>query len=145
MTKINILKKEYESEKVLENVEFELYNEAKSFNKKLVTNKEGKICVGNLLPGKYYLKEIKTLDGYNLISDIIEINVQFNEEVNVTVNNTKISKELYEKKYENLEVVEKDKEIKIEKNVENTSIENDYTYVKTQAKTTNRLLPKTGY
>lgn len=145
LTKINILKKEYESEKVLENVEFELYNEAKSFNKKLVTNKDGKICVGNLLPGKYFLKEIKTLDGYNLISDIIEINVQFNEEVNVTVNNTKISKELYEKKYENLEVVEKDKEIKIDKNIENTSIENDYTYVKTQAKTTNKLLPKTGY
>ena len=85
------------------------------------------------------------MDGYNLISDIIEINVQFNEEVNVTVNNTKISKELYEKKYENIEVVEKDKEIRIDKNVENTSIENDYTYVKTQVKTTNRLLPKTGY
>ena len=85
------------------------------------------------------------MDGYNLISDIIEINVQFNEEVNVTVNNTKISKELYEKKYENLEVVEKDKEIRIDKNIENTSIENDYTYVKTQAKTTNKLLPKTGY
>ena len=60
LTKINILKKEYESEKVLENVEFELYNEDKSFNKKLVTNKEGKICIENLLPGKYYLKEIKT-------------------------------------------------------------------------------------
>ena len=144
LTKINILKKEYESEKTLENVEFELTNK-KSFNKKLITDSEGKACVENLLPGKYYLKEVKSLEGYNLITDEIEVDVEYNEEVNITVNNTKVNKELFEKKYENVEVTTKEKEKKVETVVDNNYIENEYTYVKTKARTTNRLLPKTGY
>ena len=144
LTKINILKKEYESEKTLENVEFEL-SDKKSYNKQLITDKEGKASEENLMPGKYYLKEIKTLDGYNIITDEIEVNVEYNEEVNITVNNTKINKEIFEKKYENVEVTTKENEKKVETVVDNNYIENEYTYVKTKANTAKKLLPKTGY
>ena len=145
LTKINILKKEYESEKVLPNVEFELYNADKSFDKTLITDKDGRICVDNMVPGVYYLKEIKTLEGYYLITDVIEINLDYNEEVNVTVNNTKITKEIIDKQYKNIEMVSKEEEKEIQTNVENTTYENGYKFIKTKSNVTNKVLPKTGY
>lgn len=145
LTKINIFKKEYETQNMLPNVEFELYNQNKTYDKTFVTDKDGTICIDNMIPGTYYLKEIKALDGYNLISDEIEIKLDYNEEVNVTVNNTKTKKELFEKQYENIEMVSNKEEKKVETNVENTSIENDYKYVKAKSNVTNKVLPKTGY
>ena len=71
----------------------------------MITDKDGRICVDNMIPGVYYLKEIKTLEGYNLITDVIEINLDYNEEVNVTVNNTKITKEIIDKQYKNIEKI----------------------------------------
>ena len=89
-TRITIIKKDQESEKKLEGVEFEILDE----NKKIIysglkTNSEGKIVLDNLIPGTYYLKEIKTIDGYELYTELIEVKVELNEEVVVTVNNKK--------------------------------------------------------
>lgn len=97
-TRITIIKKDQESEKNLEGVEFEILDE----NKKVVysglkTNSEGKILLDNLIPGTYYLKETKTIDGYELYSELIEVKVDLNEEVVVTVNNKKEEKPTIEK------------------------------------------------
>ena len=76
-----------------------------------------------MLPGKYFLKEIKTLDGYNLYTDFIELNLDLNEEIQVIVNNTKKSIEEINKNYEVIEIVSDKEEKNISENTENTQIE----------------------
>lgn len=92
-TKIILIKKDQEDNTIMEGVEFELFNE----NKKVVytdlkTNEEGKIVINNLIPGVYYLKETKTIDGYELYDQFIPVEVKLNQEVTVTVNNRKEEK-----------------------------------------------------
>lgn len=97
-TRITIIKKDQESEKNLEGVEFEILDKnKKTIYSGLKTNSEGKILLDNLIPGTYYLKETKTIDGYELYSELIEVKVDLNEEVVVTVNNKKEEKPTIEK------------------------------------------------
>lgn len=89
-TKITIIKKDQETEKSLEGVEFEILDkDKKTIYSGLKTNEEGKIVLDNLIPGTYYLKETKTIDGYELYTELVEVKVDLNEEVIVTVNNKK--------------------------------------------------------
>ena len=89
-TKITIVKKDQESGEVLQGVEFELLDENKNtVYTDLKTNEEGKIEISNLVPGTYYLKETKTIDGYELYEQLIRVDIKLNQEVTVTVNNTK--------------------------------------------------------
>ena len=89
-TQITIDKKDKETGVKLEGAEFELLNENKNvIYTNLVTDKEGKIIVKALLPGKYYLRETKAKEGYAKTDDLIEINVEYNQDFIITVNNTK--------------------------------------------------------
>ena len=88
--KITILKQEKDTNKPLEGVEFQLLNtEEKIVYQSLITNENGEIVIENILPGKYYLKEVRTLEGYVPYNEKIEIDVHVNEQINVTVNNSK--------------------------------------------------------
>ena len=92
-TKIIIIKKDQEEEIVLEGVEFELLNEKKeTVYTGLKTNSEGKIVVENLVPGVYYLRETKAIDGYKANYEYIELKIELNEEIMITVNNSKEKK-----------------------------------------------------
>ena len=92
-TKIIIIKKDQEEEIVLEGVEFELLNEKKeTVYTGLKTNSEGKIVVENLVPGVYYLRETKAIDGYKANYEDIELKIELNEEIMITVNNSKEKK-----------------------------------------------------
>lgn len=89
-TKIIIIKKDQEDGSLLEGVEFDLLNENKEpVYTSLKTNSEGKIVVENLVPGNYYIKETKTIDGYELYEQPIKVEIELNQEITVTVNNTK--------------------------------------------------------
>ena len=89
-TKIIINKKDEQSGKTLEGVEFELLDENKqTVYTGLKTNEEGKIVIENLVPGIYYVQEMKTIDGYELYELPIKVDLDFNQEVSVTVNNSK--------------------------------------------------------
>ena len=89
-TKIIINKKDEQSGKTLEGVEFELLDENKqTVYTGLKTNEEGKIVIENLVPGIYYVQEMKTIDGYELYGLPIKVDLGFNQEVSVTVNNSK--------------------------------------------------------
>ena len=89
-TKIIVNKKDKESKKALEGVTFSLLDEnKKEIKKDLKTNKEGKITISNLLPGKYYLVETNSLNGYINEDKPIEINIKLNETVTVNVDNKK--------------------------------------------------------
>lgn len=87
-TKIIIMKQDSKTKKKLEGAEFQLLDE----NKKVVysdlkTNKEGKIELKHLIPGKYYLKETRAKEGYEAYQELIPLQVVLHEQYKVTVNN----------------------------------------------------------
>ena len=89
-TKLIIVKKDQETGDVLQGVEFELLDENKNVvYSDLKTDEKGKIEIENLLPGTYYLKETKTVEGYDLYEQLIRVDFKLNQEITVTVNNTK--------------------------------------------------------
>lgn len=89
-TKIIILKQDKETKKILENVEFQILDENKNIiYTGLKTNKEGKIVVENLMPGKYFIKEVNTIKGYQKYEELIEAVVSLNEEYTIKVYNNK--------------------------------------------------------
>lgn len=106
ITKLRIVKKEYAKENKLEGVKFNLLDKNKNIIKdNLVTDENGKISIENMLPGLYYISEVETLEGYNLYTDLIEINLDLNEEFEVTVNNTVREVKEENKTFENIEVI----------------------------------------
>ncbi len=87
-TKIVIIKQDQETKNMLEGVKFQLLNENKEVKySELVTNNEGKIIIENLIPGKYYVQEMETLEGYDVYNRLIEVDLKLNEETKITVNN----------------------------------------------------------
>ena len=53
----------------------------------LITNEEGKIIVEELVPGKYYIEEVSTLENFEVYDKLIEIDLKLNEEMKIIVNN----------------------------------------------------------
>jgi len=81
------------------------------------------------MPGKYYVKETKTLEGYQIYDKLIEIELDFNESTKVIVNNSekeevKIEEEKIETELE-VENKESEKEVieKEEPKVEEVEVE----------------------
>lgn len=106
-TKIIIIKEDEKTKEKLEGVEFELLDK----NKKVVyadlkTDKDGKIVINNLIPGKYYLRETKTKEGYERYDELIEMQLSLQEQYTVTVNNNQEEKTEIE-----IEKKEKSKEV----------------------------------
>ena len=110
-TKIKIIKQDSKTAEKLEGVEFEVLNENKEvIYSGLKTNKNGEIILENLIPQKYFIKETKTIDGYEIYDKLIEVNVGLNEELTVTINNNQEEKPTIEKIQKNqqeLEIKEK--------------------------------------
>lgn len=104
-TQITIYKQEKNTEKPLAGVTFNLLNDKKEvINAGLKTDKNGKIEIKSIMPGKYFLQETATLDGYVRYDEDIEINVDLNEQFKVTVNNSKETKIEVEKTKKEVEV-----------------------------------------
>lgn len=104
-TKIKIIKQDSQTGERLENVEFELLNENEEIiYSGLKTNENGEVIIENLIPQKYFIKETKTIDGYEIYDKLIAVNIGLNEELTVTVNNNKEDKPTVEKKQQELVV-----------------------------------------
>lgn len=114
-TKIIITKTDDKTGKKLEGVEFELLD--KNQNKiytEITTNKDGIATIDNLLPGIYYIRETKTVEGYQLYSKLIKVELELNEETTVNVINSEKEPEIYkEEKKTELAVKEKKSNIKV--------------------------------
>ncbi len=158
LSKLKIIKKEYGTDKVLSNVKFNILDEnKKTIYANLATNNQGEIILENMVPGKYYVQEIETLEGYNLYTDLIEINLDYNEEFIATVNNTKKEVEVIDKSFENIEVIPTNKETyyynsNTDSKIENVSNKTTVVYEDNISldknitnETTVKKLPKTGY
>ncbi len=87
-TTITILKQNQTTKELLQGVKFQLLDENKEvLYSDLTTDSNGTVIIGNLLPGKYYVKELETLEGYQVYDKLIKVDLQLNEEVKITVNN----------------------------------------------------------
>lgn len=87
-TKIKIIKQDKETKERLENVEFNILDENKQIiYSNLKTNSQGEIQLENMLPGKYYIQETNSKDGYLLDKKLIEFEIQLNEELTITIDN----------------------------------------------------------
>ncbi|MGX7265197.1 SpaA isopeptide-forming pilin-related protein [Enterococcus crotali] len=87
---LKIIKKDSENNQVLKDAVFELKNEAgETVESGLTTNDQGIIEVAHLPIGTYQIIETKAPKGYQLDTKSIQVNVQFNETVEVTVLNNK--------------------------------------------------------
>lgn len=152
LTKLQIIKQEYGTNNRLAGVKFNLMDSEKRVLKEnLETNENGEIILDNILPGKYFIGETETLAGFNLYTDLIEVDIDLNEECAVTINNSlKEVKEL-DKEFEKVEVVPSYTETvqNVEKVAEVKKI-NNVTEVTTETLTevpeaTPAKLPVTGY
>lgn len=123
-SEIKILKQEKESKKPLQGVEFQLLDKNKNpIYQTLITDENGEIILKNIEPGKYYLRETKTLEGYVKYDEDIKIDITLNEIVNVTVNNTKEKKvEVFEDKTE-IEVGKESTQETVKETIENKAEE----------------------
>ena len=107
-TKLIIIKQDKETEEKLQGVEFQVLDENKNvIYTNLETDENGRIEVGNLIPGKYYIKETRTISGYEIYEDLIEVDINLNEEMTVTVNNLEEEKPEIQKTTDNKEVTSK--------------------------------------
>ncbi len=92
-TKIIIIKEDEKTKERLENTEFELLNEdGEVVYSDLRTDKDGKIEIKHLIPGKYYLRETKAKEGYEVYDELIELQLTLHEQYTVTVNNNQKEK-----------------------------------------------------
>ena len=127
-TKIIIIKKEGKTNNSLEGVEFQILDEKQNIlYTGLKTDSKGKIQIDNMLPGKYYIKETKTKEGYVLYDKLIEIDLDLNEKITVNViNNEEIKTEVEIKETEltvENKLEEKIVETEIEKNIQKVEVE----------------------
>lgn len=87
-TKLKIIKKDDKTKKLLEGVEFNILNEKGEIKySNLKTNKDGEIIVEGMQPGKYYLEEVASKQGYQKLEGKIEFEIKLNEELAITVTN----------------------------------------------------------
>lgn len=87
---ITIIKKDEETEERLQNAVFNLLDEnKKTIHINLVTDKEGKININNIMPGIYYLEETNPPIGYRKINELIKIELKLNQNLTVNINNCK--------------------------------------------------------
>lgn len=87
-TKIIIQKQNQETKEALAGVKFQILNENKEvIFADLITDSEGKIIVQELVPGKYYIEEVSTLENFEVYDKLIEVDLKLNEGMKVIVNN----------------------------------------------------------
>lgn len=88
-TKVKIIKQDEETKEKLENVEFNILDSNKNIvYSNLKTNKDGEIKIENILPGKYYIQETNAKEGYLINKELIECEVELNQELTITINNS---------------------------------------------------------
>lgn len=86
-SRIIVNKIDGETKEKLEGVEFKLLNDQKEEIGTFITDGDGKIFIEKLKPGKYYLKESKNLDEYYELKNEIEIEIKWNEQIELNVAN----------------------------------------------------------
>lgn len=129
-TKIKIIKKDDTGKLNLQGVQFELLDQNKNtIYTDLITDENGQVVIDNLLPGTYYIKETRTIEGYELYNKLIKVELDLNEETTVNIVNSK--------EEPNIEIDKKESETTVKGSKSEKIVENNI-------KNTQKKLPKTG-
>ena len=111
-TKIEIVKKDAETGEVLKGAKFNILDKNMNFvYSDVITDENGIAILENVMPGKYFIEEIDSPDGYTGYGPRIEIDVELNQRFVVNVNNYKKPEE------EEKQVEDEDKTVIGEKEV----------------------------
>lgn len=111
-TSIKIIKKDTETSASLKGAKFNILDKNKEIMyMDLETNEQGIVEVSGIIPGKYYIEEAKSPEGYTKYDELVEIDVTFNEEYTVNINN-------YKKPEEEEKVIDEEDEITVVGNKE---------------------------
>ena len=89
-TEIIIEKQDDKTEELLIGAKFEILNENEKIIRVVETDENGKIYLTGILPGTYYIREIKAPSGYNINTNLQKIEIGMNEKINIVVKNSKI-------------------------------------------------------
>lgn len=97
-TNVTIISKNKNNGEPLTGSEFQLLNtNYEPVYTNLIVNEEGKIILKNMLPGTYYLKEIKSTEGYPSLPELIKIDLNFLKEITILISKEKSIVNEYEK------------------------------------------------
>jgi len=145
-TKITILKQTAETKMPLKGAEFQILDENQNaLYTELKTDEQGEVSVKNLMPGKYYVKEIKTVEGYQIYDKLIELELDLNEATKVIVNNSEKEEVKIEEepKQPELEVENKESEVEVKTEPKEEEIPEKVVQEETEVEVVVKL-PKTG-
>lgn len=90
-TKIIIEKTDAETKEKLKGAKFEILDENQKIIRVVETDEEGRIVMNQLMPGTYYIREVKSPNGYAIDSETKKIEIKMNEEVLIEAKNEKIT------------------------------------------------------
>ena len=90
-TKIIIEKQDKETGEILKGAKFEILNENKKVIRVVETNKEGKIILDQIMPGIYYVREVKAPNGYQINEELEKVEIKLNEIKTIKIKNKKIT------------------------------------------------------
>ena len=89
-TQIIIEKQDSETEEKLKGAKFEILNGDKKVIRVVETNKDGQIILNQIMPGTYYIREIKAPEGYEADGELQKIEINMNEVRTLRIENRKI-------------------------------------------------------
>ena len=90
VTCIKIQKMDEETKEPLKDAKFNVLDENKNIvYSDVTTNEEGIAVIENVVPGKYYIQEVKSPDGYTKYDGLVEIYVGYNQEHQFILSNYK--------------------------------------------------------
>lgn len=101
-TEITIEKQDEKTKQNLAGAKFQILDQDYKIIKEVETDEKGQIKLQQIMPGKYYIKEIKAPEGYEINNNIQEIDIQLNQKKTIKIENSKI-------------IIEETKEIEIPK------------------------------
>lgn len=89
-TEIIVEKQDIDTKETLKNAKFEILDDNQKVIRVIETDENGQIILEKLMPGTYYIREVKAPDGYVLDMELHEINISLNEKIILKVFNNKI-------------------------------------------------------
>lgn len=89
-TELTIEKQDDKTNKKLKGATFEILDQNKNVVKTEETDENGQIILGEILPGTYYIREIKAPEGYQVNDEVQKIDIDFNEKLTITIGNSQI-------------------------------------------------------
>lgn len=101
-TTVTIEKISYETNEKLDGAIFNIYDEDKNLiYENMEVDENGLFTIDSIIPGKYYIDEIKSPEGYLKNDNLIEFEINYGEEKLISITNNKINittREVSEKK-----------------------------------------------